>query len=259
MTGASPARWPILGRACRELICFAGYVQGQGRSLQGCTQADVDAGTYQGWARMSPCRPFRGMPTMLSPEIASTPPSGTSSPVAPRFCGRRHHEHGPRGRQGRRPHDQKEDEMKVVVINHITLDGVMQGPGRADEDTRHGFTQGGWATARNDETMGPWMAQRMGQPDGALLLGRRTYDDVLHSWNSQSDSPFAGPLNATPKYVVSSNPSTSLPWPTSTLLFRRHTGRGRQAQVPTRRQPRHGQRCTGPRCCRTDSSTSSDS
>jgi dihydrofolate reductase len=108
--------------------------------------------------------------------------------------------------------------MNVVVINQVTLDGVMQAPGRGDEDTRNGFAHGGWAISRNDEAMRAWMGQRMGQPDGALLFGRRTYEDVLGSWNSQPDNPFVEPLNATPKYVPSSNPSTPLPWPNSSLL-----------------------------------------
>jgi dihydrofolate reductase len=110
------------------------------------------------------------------------------------------------------------DDMRVVVINHVSLDGVMQAPGRADEDTRNGFAHGGWAMPGNDEAMGPWMGERMGQPDGALLSGRRSYEDVLRSWNSQPDNPFVDSLNATPKYVVSSNSSTALPWPNSSLL-----------------------------------------
>jgi hypothetical protein len=43
---------------------------------------------------------------------------------------------------------------KVIVINHVTLDGVMQGPGRPDEDTRDGFVHGGWAAAGADQNMG---------------------------------------------------------------------------------------------------------
>ena len=108
--------------------------------------------------------------------------------------------------------------MKLVVINCVTLDGVMQAPGRPDEDTSDGFPYGGWATPGSDDAMRSWMGQRMGQPDGAFLFGRRTYEDVLRVWNSRPDNPFAEPLNNTPKYVVSSNPSTPLPWPNSTLV-----------------------------------------
>jgi dihydrofolate reductase len=108
--------------------------------------------------------------------------------------------------------------MRLVVINSITLDGVMQSPGRPDEDTRNGFAHGGWAVARDDPAMRPWMGRRMGQPGYALLFGRRTYEDVLRSWNSRPDNPFAEPLNAAQKYVVSSNPSTPVPWPNSTLV-----------------------------------------
>jgi hypothetical protein len=75
---------------------------------------------------------------------------------------------------------------KVIVMNHVTLDGVMQGPGRADEDTRDGFEHGGWAVARGDETMGAKMGERMGE-DRAFLFGRRTYEEMLASWNAGID------------------------------------------------------------------------
>jgi hypothetical protein len=50
---------------------------------------------------------------------------------------------------------------RVIVINHLTLDGVMQGPGSPDEDTRGGFAYGGWATPRSDEVMVAKMGERM--------------------------------------------------------------------------------------------------
>ena len=62
--------------------------------------------------------------------------------------------------------------MRLVVINHITLDGVMQSPGRPDEDTRGGFSHGGWAAGRTDEVMARALGQRMAMRDGGLLLGR---------------------------------------------------------------------------------------
>ncbi len=105
---------------------------------------------------------------------------------------------------------------KIVVINHLTLDGVMQGPGRPDEDTRGGFVHGGWATPHNDEAMGAKMGERMGS-DFSFLFGRRTYTDLLASWNAQG-GPFKDALNNTRKYVAASDPAARLDWPNSTLL-----------------------------------------
>src|SRR5262249_26540300 len=69
---------------------------------------------------------------------------------------------------------------KLIVINHLTLDGVMQAPGRPGEDTRDGFAHGGWGARRDDpalaEAMGPYLAA------SALLLGRRTYEDFAAYW-----------------------------------------------------------------------------
>ena len=67
---------------------------------------------------------------------------------------------------------------RVVVINHLTLDGVMQAPGRPEEDTRGGFARGGWAGSRVDEVVNAAMGARMPQSRG-LLLGRRSYEDML--------------------------------------------------------------------------------
>jgi dihydrofolate reductase len=105
---------------------------------------------------------------------------------------------------------------RVVVINHVTLDGVMQAPGRPDEDTRGGFEHGGWAQAGNDEVIGAALGARMAE-SGGLLLGRRSYEDMLSYWNTQ-DSPFKDALNAAPKYIASRTLREPLPWPNSTLL-----------------------------------------
>jgi dihydrofolate reductase len=108
--------------------------------------------------------------------------------------------------------------MKIVVINNLTLDGVMQAPGRRDEDTRGGFEYGGWAAMPSeDPDIGRAMGQRMAESSG-LLLGRRTYEDLLSYWNTQSDSPFTDALNNASKYVASRTLSEPLPWPNSTLL-----------------------------------------
>ena len=105
---------------------------------------------------------------------------------------------------------------KVIVMNWVTLDGVMQGPGRTDEDTRDGFAHGGWATAYSDEATVAKVGERMGG-DRAFLFGRRTYEDLLASWNVQG-GPFKDALNDTSKFVASSNPEARLDWPNSTLL-----------------------------------------
>lgn len=101
------------------------------------------------------------------------------------------------------------------MLNHVTLDGVMQGPGRPDEDTREGFEHGGWSMSDNDDVMGQVLGVRMAQ-SGGLLLGRRSYDDMLAYWNT-TDSPFKDALNDAPKYVASRT-SEALAWPNSTLL-----------------------------------------
>lgn len=107
--------------------------------------------------------------------------------------------------------------MKIVVINHVTLDGIMQGPGRPDEDTRDGFTHGGWAAERaGDDAIGRAWGRRLAASSG-YLLGRRTYEEVLGYWNGQG-GPFRDALNNAPKYVASTSLTDPLPWPHSTLL-----------------------------------------
>lgn len=107
--------------------------------------------------------------------------------------------------------------MALVVINQLTLDGVMQGPGRPDEDTRDGFVHGGWAAARSHELMFDRMSRWMGKTGWGLVLGRRSYEGMLGAWNERG-GPFKDALNAAPKFVASSDASTKLAWPNSTLI-----------------------------------------
>src|SRR2546427_2139522 len=79
-----------------------------------------------------------------------------------------------------------------------------------------GFEQGGWAVPYSDEAMVAKMGERMGG-DRAFLFGRRTYEDLLASWNAKG-GPFKDALNNARKYVASSSPATRLDWPNSTLL-----------------------------------------
>ena len=106
---------------------------------------------------------------------------------------------------------------KVVAFENVTLDGVMQAPGRPDEDRRGGFEHGGWATRYADEESGKFAAEGMATT-GGLLFGRRTYEDFHGFWPNQPDNPFTEILDATQKYVVSRSLREPLPWQHSTLL-----------------------------------------
>jgi dihydrofolate reductase len=108
--------------------------------------------------------------------------------------------------------------MRVVVVNHLTLDGVMQAPGHADEDRRGDFEHGGWAAAGGaDPKVAAAFGERLGTPGGALLMGRLSYEGMLGGWNERG-GPFKDALNAADKYVASRSPDTELEWPNSTLL-----------------------------------------
>jgi dihydrofolate reductase len=108
---------------------------------------------------------------------------------------------------------------RILVMENLSLDGVMQAPGRPDEDTRDGFDQGGWFQQYNDEVLGRFLAQSMGSAEGALLLGRRTYEDFAGFWPKQTDgNPFTAALDAATKYVASTTLAEPLPWQNSVLL-----------------------------------------
>jgi dihydrofolate reductase len=103
---------------------------------------------------------------------------------------------------------------KVVVITNLTVDGVMQAPGRSDEDTRGGFRHGGWAVP-----FGAMMEAGEAFANlGAFLFGRRTYEDFYAVWPNRSDNPFTEVLTNVPKYVASSTLKEPLPWRNSALL-----------------------------------------
>ena len=109
--------------------------------------------------------------------------------------------------------------MSVVVVNHMTLDGVMQAPAAADEDTRGRFTHGGWSVPYGNHVMGEFMGTRMAGGDGAMLFGRWTYESFRCAWTDLTDdNPFTDVLNKTQKYVVSTTLEEPLRWMNSTLL-----------------------------------------
>ena len=110
----------------------------------------------------------------------------------------------------------------IKVLNHITLDGVMQAPGKPDEDPEGGFYRGGWSVPYGDSVMGEALGFGANAPEkrgeGAMLFGRRTYEDLYDSWHGRTDNPFTALFEASEKYVASTTLTDPLPWSKSTLL-----------------------------------------
>jgi dihydrofolate reductase len=106
---------------------------------------------------------------------------------------------------------------KLLVIEFVTLDGVMQGLGSPDEDRDGGFDHGGWAAPYFDEAQGAAAVEGL-ESTTAYLFGRRTYEKMSDYWPSQPDeNPMAAHLNATPKYVATRT-LTSVAWSDSHVL-----------------------------------------
>lgn len=93
---------------------------------------------------------------------------------------------------------------KITVTNHLSLDGVMENPEV-------------WAHGREDDVMGAKLGEGMAR-HGALLLGRRTYEQFYAYWPHQKDNPITDLLNRRQKYVASRSLEEPLPWENSTLV-----------------------------------------
>lgn len=106
---------------------------------------------------------------------------------------------------------------RIVVFNCVTIDGVMQAPAPPDEDQRGSFQHGGWAVPYADSATGSFAGESMATA-GALLFGRRTYEDLYSVWPNRKDNPYTEILNNSPMYVVSTTLQEPLPWQNSTLL-----------------------------------------
>jgi len=103
---------------------------------------------------------------------------------------------------------------KLIVLEHISLDGVIQAPGGPDEDTSGGFAYGGWISPYADPILGTALRKQMNLPFD-LLLGRKTYEIWAPYWPQHADAwPGA---NAATKYVAS-NSLTSGEWQPSVVL-----------------------------------------
>ena len=103
---------------------------------------------------------------------------------------------------------------KVIVLEHISLDGVIQAPGGPDEDTSGGFAYGGWIAPYSDAILGTALRRQMNLPFD-LLLGRRTFEIWAPYWPHHGDA-WPG-VNAATKYVAS-NTMTSSEWQPSVVL-----------------------------------------
>jgi hypothetical protein len=151
---------------------------------------------------------------------------------------------------------------KLIANEWMTLDGVVQAPGYADEDTSGGFRQGGWHLQYFDDLARKWVVEGYAAA-GGFVFGRRTYELLASYWPNapEEEEAVAGPLNTLPKHVASRTLSEPLEWPGSNLLGCRHPegrgcaeagggqglARGRQQRVdalvgrtrPRRRVPAH--------------------
>src|SRR5882757_7317330 len=109
--------------------------------------------------------------------------------------------------------------MRIVLSDFMSLDGVVQAPGGAEEDTDGGFRNGGWSMPFFDPAvMGPLIGAAMDRAD-ALLYGRKTWQGMGAAWPERAGDPFAEQMNAITKHVASRTlTQDDLDWPNSWLL-----------------------------------------
>ncbi len=108
---------------------------------------------------------------------------------------------------------------ELIIAEFITLDGVIQAPGGATEDTDGGFAHGGWTMPYWDDAIGAHFFQAMEGAD-ALLLGRKTWEIHGGAFEPMQDDPFGSVMNGIRKYVVSTTLTSTAAWRNSTLISR---------------------------------------
>jgi dihydrofolate reductase len=107
---------------------------------------------------------------------------------------------------------------KIIVSEFISLDGVIQAPGGADEDTEGGFAHGGWTMPYWDDEIGVLFGKAMSESD-ALLLGRKTWQIHGGAFDPMpAGDPFGDLMNSKQKYVVSTTLTNADAWRNSTLI-----------------------------------------
>ena len=109
--------------------------------------------------------------------------------------------------------------MRIVISEFISLDGVVQAPGGAEEDTDGGFRHGGWSMPFFEpEVMGASIGEVAERTD-ALLYGRRTWQGMAGAWPDRAGDPFADWINGVEKHVVSDTlTEADLTWGPTTLI-----------------------------------------
>lgn len=109
--------------------------------------------------------------------------------------------------------------MKTLITEFISLDGVVQAPGGASEDTDGGFGHGGWSIPYFDPAVMGGTYTELAEQSDALLQGRRTYQVSAAAWPRRSGDPFSDWINGVQKYVVSSTlTEKDIVWSPTTII-----------------------------------------
>ena len=107
---------------------------------------------------------------------------------------------------------------KLIIAEFITLDGVIQAPGGADEDTEGGFVHGGWTHPYWHDDIGAHFFQAMMESD-TLLLGRKTWEGHGAAFDPMPEGdPFGDVMKSKKKYVVSTTLKSTSLWRNSTII-----------------------------------------
>jgi len=106
---------------------------------------------------------------------------------------------------------------ELIVAEFITLDGVIQAPGGAEEDSEGGFIYGGWTWPYWHDEIGAHFFQTMAEAD-AFLLGRKTWQIHGGAFEPMKDDAMGDAMNNMHKYVVSTTLTSTSAWRNSTLI-----------------------------------------
>jgi dihydrofolate reductase len=109
--------------------------------------------------------------------------------------------------------------MRIVVSEFMSLDGVVQAPGGAEEDTDGGFRHGGWSIPFFDPVLMGTAIGQTAERTGAILQGRRTWQVMAAAWPDRAGDPFADWINGVQKYVASNTlAEEDLTWTPTTII-----------------------------------------